>query len=168
MERVQLLHHRFKVLPSPSQFCQPMKRCYASLCWTSRKLSSPYFYLLYLDVNARSQVNRFGHLWPLLTIKTIWTNRGISYSAHGPARVKLFNEPEINIDFQLSWPFFCQNAAEEIITSLAEKRKQTNNLIQGGAGAHSRFLKKAQSIAKLWWLGSDLHPLEPWFGRNWG
>ena len=37
MERVQLLHQRFKVLPLPSQFCQPMKRCYASLCWTSRK-----------------------------------------------------------------------------------------------------------------------------------
>ena len=66
---------------------------------------------------------------------------------------------EINIVCHLSWTFFCQNAAEEIITSLAEKRKQTNNLIQGGAGAHSRFLKKAQSIAKLWWLGSDLHPL---------
>ena len=79
-----------------------------------------------------------------------------------------FNEPEINIDNHLSWPFFRQNAAREIITSLAEKRKQTNNLIQGGAGAHSRFLKKAQSIAKLWWLGSDLHPLEPRLGRNWG
>ena len=88
--------------------------------------------------------------------------------AHGSARVKFFNEPEINIDLHLSWPFFRQNAAREIIPSLAEKRKQTNNLIQGGAGAHSRFLKKAQSIAKLWLLGSDLHLLEPRLRRNWG
>ena len=29
------------------------------------------------------------------------------------------------------WPFFCKMAAWEIITSLAQKRKLTNNLIQG-------------------------------------
>ena len=78
----------------------------------------------------------FDHFWPLkpfrpIGVKVTWLMDLLESN--------FFNEPEINIDFHLSWPFFRQNAARDIITSFAEK-KETNQQ------SHPRWSWSSQSV----------------------